>query len=275
MEYKEKFIAFIDILGFKKMVEASVIGTGIPLADILEMLKKLGTHEDQQRIRSGNIFLPESERIYPDLDFKITQISDCVVISSEKSPVGLLNLVIHCSNAITELLYMGKMCRGYITCGKIYHTDTQFIGTGYQKALDKEQSVSAFKFTGDEVGTPFVEIDPEVCEYVNKYGDNMVKRHFNREIRSDGVINALFPFQLLGDKYAFHPYDSDLTKKNVKQSVQNNCITLMELNARIMQYVDKSRPDVVKKAEHYINALYEQLMCISTQGKILERLCQK
>jgi hypothetical protein len=50
---KDKFIAFVDILGFKKLVETAEAGTGMPLIDLVETLKVLGKPEDQERIKKN------------------------------------------------------------------------------------------------------------------------------------------------------------------------------------------------------------------------------
>ncbi len=119
MEFSEKFVAFVDVLGFKGMLEAAETGHDKSLSEILEYLAILGTPEDEQNMRRyGPSFCPEIRCNRHNLDFKITQISDCVIVSSELSPKGLINLVGHCWAAITELLTKGIMCRGYITKGK-------------------------------------------------------------------------------------------------------------------------------------------------------------
>lgn len=154
MEYKEKFIAFIDILGFTGFVENSELQEKITLDKILEMTKILGL-EYSQKIES----CPDSNNINNNLDFVITQISDCVIISSEVSQKGVINLLAHCNMIIYKLLNMGVLCRGYINKGLIYHTKNQVIGTGYINAFKKESSDIRFKGIENEKGTPFVEID--------------------------------------------------------------------------------------------------------------------
>jgi hypothetical protein len=100
VEFKDKFVAFVDILGFKKIVETAEAGTGMPLPELLEMLKELGRPEDRERIKKhGPIVCPQSTFIQRDLDFQLTQISDCVVVSCEVSPAGVINLISHCWGA--------------------------------------------------------------------------------------------------------------------------------------------------------------------------------
>lgn len=129
MKFEEKFIAFIDMLGFKNLVEAAESGKGISLPEIMELLKKLGTKEDNNKFNQhGPTTCPNSAYLQRDLNFKIIQISDCAIVSSEISPAGLINLVSHCWGAVIKLLMDGIMCRGYITKGLIFHSDTQVIG---------------------------------------------------------------------------------------------------------------------------------------------------
>jgi hypothetical protein len=45
IEFKEKFIAFIDVLGFKSHVKAAELKTGMTPDELLEMLKKFGSSE--------------------------------------------------------------------------------------------------------------------------------------------------------------------------------------------------------------------------------------
>src|SRR6266498_2787965 len=90
--FKDKFIAFVDILGWKKMVEAAEADTGKALPELLHLLTKLGSTSDPQH-KFGPTICPQSLLRLPDLDFQVTQISDSVVLSAEVSPVGVINLV--------------------------------------------------------------------------------------------------------------------------------------------------------------------------------------
>lgn len=159
--FKDKFIGFMDVLGFKNMVEAAEVGTGMSLAQIKAELKKFGSQSIRAQLEKNgrpNV-CPTSAFIEPHLDFRLTQVSDCVVISTEISPAGVINLLVHCWGSVMELLQSGIMCRGYITRGSIAHSEFTLIGAGYQKAVAAERQVTAFRCSADERGTPFVEVD--------------------------------------------------------------------------------------------------------------------
>jgi hypothetical protein len=149
MEFTEKFIALIDILGFKNLVEQAEAGRGISLDRLLELRNKLGE-------RRRPTWCPQSERRQADLDFCVSQVSDSVIVSAEILPAGAINLVSHCWGLVIHLLESGIMCRGYITRGPVFHTDEHFpVGTGYHCAYENEKCVTAFKREANERGTPF------------------------------------------------------------------------------------------------------------------------
>ncbi|MFI5329614.1 MAG: hypothetical protein ACHQ2F_01060 [Desulfobaccales bacterium] len=269
--FKDKFIGFIDILGFKKMVEASEAKTGMPLLELLEMVKKLGAPEDRKRFeKHGPAICPQSAYIQRDLDFQVTQFSDSAIISSEISPSGVINLVGHCWGAVIELLAKGIMCRGYITRGPIYHIDTQAIGSGYQNAYLKESGVTAFRRNAEERGTPFVEVDQIVCDYVRDHGDPCVKMMFSRQVKDDGMVTALFPFSRLSHSFIiagpgynkFNPDEERRCNNNMRIMIQN-------VKDRIIKFIDQSNRSAVTKAEHYIAALDAQLEVCDRTDEII------
>lgn len=274
MEYQEKFIAYVDILGFKKLVKESENGTGMTLSELMELPKCLGTPDDVLRFKKfGPTTCPASSCINRDLDFKLTQISDCVIVSSEISPAGVINLVSHCWGAVLKLLQKGIMCRGYITKGKIYHTETsQFIGSGYNEAVSKEKTVNAFKREADERGTPYVELDSIVCKYVKDCGDRCVKEMFSRFVKEDGDLAALFPFKRLSHSFLIAGFGIKFDPNREKSSNQNMRILIKELKRRILEFVNKANPDAIRKSEHYIKALNDQLVVCDKTDEMIDRL---
>ena len=276
MEFKDKFIGFVDILGWKDKVKAAEAGTGMSLAELKDALKELGKHEDQTKFEKyGPMTCPESTYVRRDLDFKLTRISDCVVVSSEISPAGVINLVNHCWGAVIKLLTKGIMCRGFITRGPIYHTnEPEMIGSGYFEALDKERRVSAFKRKADEKGTPFVEVDPAICDYVRDHGDSCVKEMFSRFVKNDGTVTALFPFHRLNHSFIIgdwpgHTFDPE----KERQSNKNMRSMIEKMKERVTALVDRSRPDAVSKVEHYISALDAQLEVCKKTDEMINVLC--
>lgn len=274
MEFSEKFVAFVDVLGFKGMVEASEAGQGKSLSEILEYLAVLGTPEDEQKLRRKGAFCPESQCKRTDLDFKITQISDCVIVSSELSPKGLINLVGHCWAAVTELLTKGIMCRGYITKGNVHHEESQVIGTAYQQAFANESRVSAFKIDADEYGTPFVEVDPGVCEFVTASKDRCVQEMFSRMTKTEEGTTALFPFQAFSHSFAIGGIGSEFDADKELKSNENMRKQIILLKDRLSAHVDPSNDRAVKKLRHYIKALDSQVTVCDQTEDMIRDLCR-
>lgn len=269
--YKDKFIAFVDIQGFKKMVEDSEAGIGLPLSELLNIQEELGKFEDWNKIRKyGPTICPSSNFIQRDLDFQLTQISDCVLVSCEVSPAGVINLIGHCWGIVMKLMIKGIMCRGYITRGTVYHNGTRIIGTGYQKAYFRETSVTAFSYTADEEGTPFVEIDKVVCDYVTHCEDTCVKEMFSRYCKNDGDTTALFPFKRLTHAFiideTFNPQKEKHSNEGLRQMVQM-------VKHRVTEFIDNSDHRAVSKAEHYLALLDIQLEECDKTDKAIDMLC--
>ncbi|MDZ7860796.1 MAG: hypothetical protein U5O15_09085 [Candidatus Krumholzibacteriota bacterium] len=274
-EFKEKFIAYIDILGFKKLTEAAEKGTGPKLSELLEYTKILGATGDKEGYkRYGITTCPESETIETDIDYQITQVSDCAVISVEISPGAIINLVSSCWTTVLYLLRQGLMCRGYITRGTIYHNGEQVVGTGYQEAYERERGVSAFKRNADERGTPFVEIDKMVTDYISDNGDDCVKKMFERFVKRDGDVSALFPFKRLSHSFLIGGIGVKFDPKREKESNNNIRIGILEFKKRIQHHIDTTNEDAVRKSEHYLSALDKQLNHCDETDRIIDDLCK-
>jgi len=274
---KEKFIAFVDILGFKSLVEKSEAGKGLPLSEIIALTKMLGGPEDREAILKDGCYTvcPESRKDSPDIDFQISQVSDCVVISTEISPAGAISIVSHCWKAAMGLLRKGVMVRGYITRGLIHHQGNDFIGTGYQQVVDKEKDgITAFKRTADEKGTPFIEIDRSVVDYINENDDGCIKKMFDRQAKGDGVVHAIFPFKALSHSFAIGGFGVSFDPEKEKRS--NNAVRkwIFDFIDKIDAGTDKSNASATAKADHYISALKQQISICDDTDEFINNLCR-
>lgn len=258
--FKEKIVAFVDVLGFKKVVADAEKGVGQPLTDILNLLKLLGTGAERARFdKYGPTCCPGAPFLEKNMDFRVTQISDCVIVSAEVSPAGVINVVSHCWGAVIELLSRGIMCRGYIKRGSVYHTDAQILGSGYQDAYSAESKVSAFRREADERGTPYVEVDSAIAEYVAGQSNACVKEMFSRMVRRDGTVVVLFPFQRLSHSFIIAGMGHKFDGEKERQSNNNLRLSIGKIKERVWSFVDQENPSAVAKAQHYIAALDDQL----------------
>ncbi|HEX5261888.1 MAG TPA: hypothetical protein VFW13_00060 [Phenylobacterium sp.] len=257
MHAKTKIIAFVDIVGFTALVEAAEAAGG-DFSRALELAGALGSAADSDRFKAhGPTTCPGSAYIQRDLDFQVTQISDCVVISVEVSPAGVSNLISHCFGIAINLLAKNALCRGYVTMGSIHHAHGQFIGTGYMHAYRAERDVAFLRADASEGGTPFIQIDQSVLDYVRDETDSCVRMMFERVTRSDGGYTAIYPFKALAKSpSAIITRDFDMVGFRDKVRLS---IGYREENLRTLREAEAAAPDERDKAKvrHYARGMEE------------------
>jgi len=271
--YQDKFVGYVDILGFKQLILDSADGTGMALSEVLKLLESFGSPNERNRFADdGPRVCPESNCHQRNLDFRLTQISDCMIVSSEVSPVGVINLISHCSSVILRLLEWGRMCRGYITRGAIYHTDTQILGPAYQDAYSKESEVVGLKKNADQKGSPFVEIDPMVRAYLLACEDKCVKEMFSRLVICDGDFTAIFPFHRLAHSFAIGGFSHTFDANREKESNHNVRLLLERFKQGVKEHVAGAEDKTLRKADCYLKALDEQLAVCDRTDKFIDAM---
>lgn len=270
--FKEKFIAFVDVLGFKSLVARAEANDSVLFNQVVGILNEYGSADHRANFdKSGPMICPGSRYVQRNLDFRATKISDCAVLSAETSPAGVINLIGHCSALALSLLLQGVMCRGYITRGRISHSDTDFHGSGYQRALEKESQVAVFKRHADERGTPFIEVDSAVTEYIATSGDSCVQKLLDRFVKSDGELIALFPFKRLEHSFVIGGWNGNKFDAEKERENNNNVRKMVaDMRTKVAALVDSSNQSAVQKSEHYIRSLDAQIaVCDSTDNMLL------
>ena len=163
------------------------------------------------------------------------------------------------------------MCRGYIKRGLIYHTNDYCVGSGLNEVVEGEKKVSIFKTEDGEHGTPFIEIDKNIIQYVNDETSDDVKKAFSEFTETeklDDVVAAIFPFKRL-DPGIFiswgEKFDSDQTHEKIA-TVRNWIDKAKEMVSR---HVDPSNDSARRKERCLIRMLDAQLdICDRTEKAI-------
>ena len=273
--FRDKFIAFVDIIGFKNLVRRAEAGDGIQASDLRSYLLCLGGEADRRNLlKFGPITCPQSSYIERSLDFQITQVSDCVIVSAEISPAGAINLIAHCWRAALNLLTKGLMVRGYVTRGSILHSGNEFMGSGYLQAIERESNVTAFRKIANERGTPFVEVDRAVSTYLAQDGDACTKEMFGRLTRGDGEVTAIFPFQRLSHSFGIGgPVQTfDPTREKASNDVMRQAIA--DFKAHVLSFVEGADDRARSKAAHYVAALDAQIQICDETDEAIDMLSQ-
>ncbi|MDH4980948.1 hypothetical protein [Hyphomicrobium sp. D-2] len=133
--FSEGTVAFLDILGFKALVDAaeSDPARGPALSDLVRML------DDHVEIEKGRSHPDVSERLKPDWIF----ISDSLIISSlndagdDRDLAAVMVKTIRIAN---RLLAMGYLIRGGISRGPVWRKPANIFGSAYIQAYAQEQT---------------------------------------------------------------------------------------------------------------------------------------
>ncbi|WP_076423538.1 hypothetical protein [Aquipseudomonas alcaligenes] len=144
-DYTERYVAFIDILGFREHVK-SIDTHPEKLDHLLSILKEIATNYTGL---SRNV----SETQGFEHMLRVTAFSDNVVISGRHDKAGLLFVLAVCSSLSVRLLQQGVLARGGITQGKLFHSEAVVIGDGLIKAYELESKTAIY---------PRVIIDPAI-----------------------------------------------------------------------------------------------------------------
>jgi len=146
-EYKTSFLAYVDVLGWKRIVEQ--IGTDFDrLDDILRVYSTLASHAGEDSwIRTLGAEMPA---LSPPHHLVA---SDTIILSVPDDGHALFSLVLRCGKICADLLRLGFLTRGAIVRGKLYHQGQVIFGEALTAAYLQEQRSARY---------PRVLVSPEV-----------------------------------------------------------------------------------------------------------------
>lgn len=142
MNYEEKIIAYIDILGFKKYIDDTIVkGNQNDLYRILYKFKDLAnTHPLKRPNRQS------------------THFSDLLVISTPVDKRSVIDLINDLSELTHSFISSGLLLRGIIIKGRVLHENGIIFGPGL---------INAFLLEKEKVKFPRIIIAAEVVEKFN------------------------------------------------------------------------------------------------------------
>jgi hypothetical protein len=229
-EYEERYVAFVDILGFRNLVQKVAKGDldAAGLKDLLQIV-----HERPN---------PSVRELKEGADFRAQSISDAVALSSALIPEGLDYLFYTVGQLATELLQSGIFIRGAITKGKLYHDERMVFGEGLVRAYDIESRIARF---------PRVVITRDVALDVARFKKvGPWSTHFRSTLKQadDGPMYLNF----LAEIAVW--VDGSLEHFSVKGTSGHPILELIEkMSKAIQQAFDESidEPDIVEKMQWF------------------------
>lgn len=139
MNYQNRFVIFIDILGFKEKIKSTVDKSQNGLsAKVEELVTAMNLvpelfHVDDKELRTFS-----KSKI-------VTQFSDSIVVSFEIETLDEIFLAVDATNLlILELVYKGLLCRGGIAFGKLLHTNKHLFGPALVEAYELENKAAIY-----------------------------------------------------------------------------------------------------------------------------------
>lgn len=178
MEFEDRAVAFIDVLGFKALVNEAVVNEQAKkkLVDLVGLL--------QSAIPRLNAGVDATVPI--NLIPRHQYISDCIILSAplndpERSWYNGFSIVVMRAIQLSHFfLNEGYLIRGGISAGKLWHTESNIIGPAYQEAYLLEAN-------GNE---PRIQLHPHALQYWDG-GSRMCLNDGNVSF-----VNGLFDFYI-------------------------------------------------------------------------------
>ena len=146
-EYRERYVAFLDLLGFRALVENAEVN-----------------EEARERLTESLDHLRGTLCNDPAIDMRFTYCSDSLVGTAERSQHGLWELLASVCSLTCNLLQNDVLVRGSMTRGGAFHSHQFVYGTAVSRAavLEKDRA--------EGPKGPLVLLSPEVYEDAKAYG---------------------------------------------------------------------------------------------------------
>jgi hypothetical protein len=184
--YEQRYCAFVDILGFRELIEKLDQGQ-IPFESLQLLLTKI---HNPPETNAG---------VIAKADFRAQSISDAVALSGADNLVGM-SAIIHAINRLAvDLLAQGFFVRGAIVKDRLHHDENMVFGKALVRAYNLEATVASY---------PRVMVTREVVDDLRAAADqktihNLLRRaedgpmflHVLRAIEMD-----MLPFEFGTDK---------------------------------------------------------------------------
>lgn len=161
---QNKFVAFVDILGFKDTVKGLTEETAEDLFKTLLSLRNV-----EPKISDVLVFNSDNKVDVETPEVSFLAVSDCFVFTSENSWAGAVQLIATVNRAFRVLLLNNYIIRGGIDFGPLFQKDGIFFGKAYQNAVDIESNKACYPrvLLSQAAHDKFVELECDKPEGAN------------------------------------------------------------------------------------------------------------
>ncbi|WP_026497110.1 hypothetical protein [Butyrivibrio sp. WCD3002] len=219
-EYKEYYIAFIDVLGFKNLIQNETCQKIIDIYKSIRSMRVLN-----ERIEEGGE--EKSVPLIPDEDINIKIMSDsvCIYIRAD-IPESLFELLFICMDFQNRMIELDPpiLLRGAIAKGNLYSDDDIIFGPGFVKAYvmeEKNASVPRIIITKDIVDD-YIKTFPEMRVSYNLLNRDYDAFYYIEYISAYGLTNR----DKLGKYDELYKYIENVLNSTTDDSVRNKFLYL-------------------------------------------------
>ncbi|QBQ49507.1 hypothetical protein [Brevundimonas naejangsanensis] len=147
--YKTKFVAFVDLLGFREEIKRSADAPILQkrVAEVVDIFQQTACKNEHY-------------------DIYLTAFSDSIVLSAEVTKYGLNSLLQMLGQVALNLIQKNILIRGGISLGPIYHAGTITFGPAMIEAYDIENKWAIY---------PAIILSPEVATKAAEFGSPLVQ----------------------------------------------------------------------------------------------------
>ena len=142
MRYEQRVVAFIDILGFKSLLNDTIGKDGNDNSDKIDEI--ISAYDSIREIWSVEQTAKYSDKKISATK-KISIFSDCLVVSFLiEQPSGVFSTLLEIKLLIMTLISKNILCRGAISMGKFIHTDHYLFGPALVEAYTLESKAALY-----------------------------------------------------------------------------------------------------------------------------------
>lgn len=243
--YQDRVIVFIDILGFKEIIDSTVGSDGKQdRKKVKEIKHLLSLPGDMLKDHPGVV----KSKV-------VSRFSDSIIISFKYSePSQVFYTILDVLHLHIEFLNLGYLIRGGITHGKLHHSKKMIFGPGL---------VRAYEFESQQAKFPRVIIDSKVFEIgvknaVEGHSDDIELEHLMNVTRKDD--DGMFYVEYLENAFS-----------EIDDAEFRFPLYIQKMRQVIEVGLKHSKPSVVEKYE-WLRKRFNELIDQIEENKYAERI---
>lgn len=140
-KYEERYISFLDILGFSSLIERTEKDE-VLLERLVSVLKEQEMYTSLSEYMDSSS-LNDPEGFFLNM-FRMSTFSDSIVISTQANLLGLGLISTMTAIICNRLLHQGVFTRGAISKGNIIHTNSVVLGPGLINTYNLENKAAIY-----------------------------------------------------------------------------------------------------------------------------------